>query len=125
MTGFVLFITAEDLKCILGLKKYGACIRVTKAVDTLKRVDETNIIVTTLPRKNIWLAQTPQAFKYDLILEAHENAWRCGHVATDDALLVERLGEKVKIIMGSRFNIKITNKEDLDVARAILDRGLI
>ncbi|HSQ83559.1 MAG TPA: 2-C-methyl-D-erythritol 4-phosphate cytidylyltransferase, partial [Desulfobacterales bacterium] len=94
-------------------------------VDTLKRVNESHIIATTLPRENIWLAQTPQAFHYDLILKAHEVARRNGYVGTDDASLVERLGGKVKIINGSRFNIKITKKEDLDIAKLMLNGGLI
>jgi len=120
------FINPEDLKeCILGSKKYGACILANAAVDTLKRVGESDIIATTLPRENIWLAKTPQAFQYDLILKAHEAARRFGYVGTDDASLVERLGGNVKVINGSRLNIKITKKEDLDVAKAMLNGGLI
>jgi 2-C-methyl-D-erythritol 4-phosphate cytidylyltransferase len=120
------FIHPGDLKkCILGSKKYGACILATAAIDTLKRVGELDIIVATLPRENIWLAQTPQAFQYNLIIKAHETARRYGYVGTDDASLVEKLGEDVKIINGSRFNIKITKKEDLDIAKAMFDEGLI
>jgi len=120
------FIQSEDIKkCILGSIKYGACILGTPASDTLKRVDKTNIVEATLPRENIWLAQTPQAFQYDLILKAHETARRDGYVGTDDASLVERLGEDVKIINGGRFNIKITNKEDFAVVKAMFDAGLI
>ena len=116
------FIQPEDLKeCILGSKKFGACILGIPASDTLKSVDKSDIIETTLPRENIWLAQTPQAFQYDIILKAHETARRDGYVGTDDASLVERLGEDVKIINGSRFNIKITKKEDLAIAKAMID----
>jgi len=119
-------IHPEELKeCILGSKKYGACILGTPASDTLKRVDKSGIIETTLPRENIWLAQTPQAFQYDIIIKAHETARRDGYVGTDDASLVERLGANVKIISGSKFNIKITKKEDLAVAKAMFDAGLI
>ena len=120
------FIQPEDLKqCILVSKKYGACILGTPASDTLKRADKSNIIETTLSRENIWLAQTPQAFKYGLILKAHETARRDGYVGTDDASLVERMGEDVKIINGGKFNIKITKKEDLPIAKAMFDAGLI
>ena len=120
------FIKTEDLKrCILGSKKFGACILGTPASDTLKSVDKSDIIETTLSRDNIWLVQTPQAFQYDLILKAHETARRDGYVGTDDASLVERLGEDVKIISGSRFNIKITKKEDLAIAKVMFDAGLI
>ena len=120
------FIQPEDLKqCILVSKKYGACILGTPASDTLKRAAKSNIIETTLSRENIWLAQTPQAFKYDLILKAHETARRDGYVGTDDASLVERMGEDVKIINGGKFNIKITKKEDFAIAKAMFDAGLI
>jgi 2-C-methyl-D-erythritol 4-phosphate cytidylyltransferase len=120
------FIQAKDLKeCILGSKKFGACILAVPASDTLKRVDKSDIIETTLPRENIWLAQTPQAFQYDLILKAHENARRDGYIGTDDASLVERLGEGVKIINGGKFNIKITKKEDLAVAKAMIANKVI
>jgi len=120
------FIQPEDLKeCILVSKKYGACILGTPASDTLKRVNKSDIIETTLSRENIWLAETPQAFKYDLILKAHETARRDGYVGTDDASLVERMGKDVKIINGGRFNIKITKKEDLVIAKAMFDAGLI
>jgi len=120
------FIQPEDLKeCILVSKKYDACILGTPASDTLKRVNKSDIIETTLSRENIWLAETPQAFKYDLILNAHETARRDGYVGTDDASLVERMGKDVKIINGGRFNIKITKKEDLVLAKAMFDAGLI
>ena len=120
------FIQPEELEeCILGSKKFGACILGTPASDTLKRVDKSDIIETTLSRENIWLAQTPQVFRFDLILKAHETARRDGYVGTDDASLVERMGEDVKIINGGRFNIKITKKEDLAIAKAMFDAGLV
>jgi len=120
------FIQPEDLKeCILGSKKFGACILGTPVSDTLKRVDKSDIIETTLTRENIWLAQTPQAFQYDLILKAHETARQDGYIGTDDASLVERLGANVKIINGSRFNIKITRKEDFAIAKAMFEVELI
>jgi len=120
------FIQLEALKeCILSSKKFGACILGTPASDTLKRVDKSDIIETTLSRENIWLAQTPQVFRFDLILKAHETARRDGYVGTDDASLVERLEEDVKIINGGRFNIKITKKEDLAIAKAMFDAGLV
>jgi len=68
----------------------------------------------------VWLAQTPQTFRYDLIRRAHERARLEGYSATDDAGLVERLGAAVHMITGSRNNIKITIPEDLETARSIL-----
>ena len=67
----------------------------------------------------------PQSFQYDLILKAHETARQDGYIGTDDASLVERLGEDVKIVSGGKFNIKITLQEDLAVAKAIFDAGLV
>ena len=83
------------------------------------------MIKETLDRESIWLIQTPQVFQYDLILKAHETANRDGIIGTDDASLVERLGVGVKIISGSKLNIKITIKEDLAVAKALFDAALI
>jgi 2-C-methyl-D-erythritol 4-phosphate cytidylyltransferase len=120
------FIRAEDLTaCIRCAKEIGACILGTPASDTVKRVEKYQIIEETLDREKIWLTQTPQAFKYDWILEAHEAARRDGVAGTDDASLVERLGKDVKIIDGHKFNIKITVKEDLVVANAMINAGLV
>jgi 2-C-methyl-D-erythritol 4-phosphate cytidylyltransferase len=115
------FVSQEQAAaCIAGAKEYGACILGIPADDTLKQVNTSGFICNTLKRDDILLAQTPQAFKYDLIIKAHENARREGFACTDDASLVERLGENVKIIYGSRRNIKITNREDLIFATALL-----
>jgi len=115
------FLTSDHLvDCIKSAQKFGACILGIPAYDTLKRVDSSDRILDTLPRENVWLAQTPQAFHYDVIKKAHENARRDGYAATDDASLVERMGGKVKIINGSRNNIKITRPEDFDIAKYLL-----
>jgi 2-C-methyl-D-erythritol 4-phosphate cytidylyltransferase len=73
-----------------------------------------------LKRDDVWLAQTPQAFGHDLIRKAHDRARIENYTATDDASLVEKLGATVKIVQGSRGNIKITVKEDLEMARWVL-----
>jgi len=90
------------------------------AYETLKQVDASDHIMRTLKRDDVWLAQTPQTFHYDLIRKAHERARLEGFSATDDAGLVERLGKTVKMVTGSRHNIKITIPEDLEMARYIL-----
>ena len=97
----------------------GAAMLGIPAFDTLKQTDENGIVEKTLNRERIWLAQTPQTFRCDLICKAHASARGSGYFGTDDASLVERLGEKVRIIEGSRFNIKITTPEDLQFAQAI------
>lgn len=108
--------------CIRGAQKFGACILGIPAYDTLKQVDESGSIVKTVDRNAIWMAQTPQAFKYELIKKAHDQACMDDYQGTDDASLVERLGAPVRIISGSRNNFKITTKEDLETARALLEK---
>ena len=117
------FVQQDQLTdCINGARKFGACILGVPAYDTLKQVDKSGNIVDTIARDAIWLAQTPQAFRYDLIKRAHDQARSDGYQGTDDASLVERLGVAVKILRGSRSNIKITHKEDLRIARALLEK---
>ena len=108
------------IAAIEGARESGACIMGVPAYETLKQVDASSHIIRTLKRDDVWLAQTPQAFRYDLIRKAHDRAQVEGYSATDDAALVERLGGTVKIIPGSRNNIKITIKEDLEMAQSIL-----
>ena len=86
-----------------------------------ERVNAAGFVDGTLERGAVWLAQTPQAFRYSLIREAHERARQEGFAGTDDASLVERLGRDVKVISGSSRNIKITTPEDLILATAIFD----
>ena len=112
--------SAQIVACILGAEAMGACILGIPAHDTLKQVDAFGGIVQTLSRESIWLAQTPQVFRCDLIRAAHEKARSDGVTGTDDAFLVERMGKPVGVIPGSRFNIKITTPEDLVLAEAIL-----
>jgi 2-C-methyl-D-erythritol 4-phosphate cytidylyltransferase len=115
------FIHSKQIKeCIVEAKKTGACILGVPVSDTLKYVKKTGSIIKTLDRKSAQLAQTPQVFKYDLILKAHACAKKDGFNSSDDAQLVERIGKKVKIISGSRWNIKITEKEDLMFAETLL-----
>ncbi len=104
---------------VTGARKYGACIAAVPVKDTLKIV-RNNAIQKTLPRDQVWLAQTPQAFRYDLIVRAHETARKEQFKETDDAALVERFGGEVYLIEGELLNIKITTPEDLKIAEAIL-----
>lgn len=88
--------------------------------DTIKRSDPKGFIQETLDRQNLWSIQTPQTFKYDLIMAAHRRALEDSYEGTDDAVLIERLGIPLKLVMGSYDNIKITTKEDLAIAKAII-----
>ncbi|KAF0221377.1 MAG: 2-C-methyl-D-erythritol 4-phosphate [Geobacteraceae bacterium] len=89
------------------------------AKDTIKVVTD-GIVRETPPRENLWLAQTPQAFRYAIIRAAHEIAEAERYLGTDDASLVERMGKDVRIVMGDYRNIKITTPEDLILAEAFL-----
>lgn len=90
------------------------------AKDTIKIIDEDNYVCTTPPRDFMWSIQTPQTFKYDIIMKAHSEALNKGIEATDDASLVEIMNYKVKLVEGSYRNFKITTKEDLLFAEALL-----
>ena len=71
----------------------------------------------TLDRRSLWAVQTPQGFRAALLREAHDKARRDGVVGTDDAMLVERLGQPVRVVPGLAANVKITTPEDLRRAR--------
>jgi 2-C-methyl-D-erythritol 4-phosphate cytidylyltransferase len=98
--------------------EYGAAITAIPIADTLKRV-ESVAIVATLPRAALFQAQTPQAFRRDLLKQAHRQAAEDKIAATDDAELVERIGAKVRIVDGSALNLKITTAADLEIAQAL------
>ncbi|MFW6283992.1 MAG: 2-C-methyl-D-erythritol 4-phosphate cytidylyltransferase [Desulfosalsimonas sp.] len=115
------FVTAELISgCIDMAAQTGACIAGIPAAETLKQVDAGNVIVQTVNRDGIWLAQTPQAFDFGLIQRAFAKAAADRFHGTDDACLVERMGVSVRIIEGSRTNIKITTPADLEMAARLL-----
>ena len=112
-------IKQEDIDlCLKKTIETGAAIVAAKVVDTMKSVDETGKIITTLPRDNMYAVQTPQIFKYDLILEAHKKLK--GEAYTDDALLLENLNIPVYVTEGSRTNIKITHQSDLELIKSYI-----
>jgi len=87
--------------------------------DTVKVVRD-GIVLETPPRESLWLAQTPQTFRYGVIRDAHERAAAEGWIGTDDASLVERLGLSIRVVAGDYGNFKITTPEDLVLAEAFL-----
>ncbi|MCX5719743.1 MAG: 2-C-methyl-D-erythritol 4-phosphate cytidylyltransferase [Nitrospirae bacterium] len=103
-----------------GLKDYDGVVLGVPLKDTIKEA-ETEIIKKTLRRNSLWAIQTPQVFPYNSILRAYEKAMKENYYSTDDAALVERYGGKIKIIMGSYKNIKITTREDIYIAEALLE----
>lgn len=94
--------------------KFGAAVPAVPLNDTIKVSDENGFLIETLDRTKLFAIQTPQGFRKDLILKAFEKAFNDKFYATDDANLVERSGEKIKIVEGDYKNIKITTKEDLE-----------
>jgi 2-C-methyl-D-erythritol 4-phosphate cytidylyltransferase len=99
-------------------RQSGAAILATPITGTLKRVGGERTITETVSREALWEAQTPQVFRRDLLLKAY--AQRGSQPATDDAQLVERLGHPVTVVAGSPMNLKITTKDDLRLAAAVL-----
>lgn len=106
--------------CIYEANKTGACVLGLRITETLKRVDEDGFLRTTIPYKDLWIAQTPQAFKLSVIKQAHALAKKEGFYGTDEAALVERLPHDIRVIHGSFWNLKITYPEDFQLAEQIL-----
>jgi len=98
----------------------GACIVGVPAKDTTKEVAD-GLINRTLERKRLWQAQTPQGFRYQEFAAAYQSADEAGFLGTDDASLLERLGQPVAMLEGDYCNIKVTTPEDLVIAAALLD----
>ena len=102
-------------------REHGAVITAVPVSSTIKRVAAGKVI-ETVNREELWEVQTPQVFRFELILTAYESAAAEGYRATDDAALVERLGMGVRVLAGEKSNIKITTPEDLALAEFLLQR---
>jgi 2-C-methyl-D-erythritol 4-phosphate cytidylyltransferase len=105
---------------IYAAQEYGACCAAVPVKDTIKESNADGFVHNTLDRSALWSIQTPQTFKYQLIFDAHIKAAQEGFTGTDDAMLVERMGHPLKLVMGDYNNIKITTREDLILAEAII-----
>lgn len=118
------FITPQQISAVIArAREVGAAILALPATDTIKEV-EAGLIKRTLDRRKIYRAQTPQAFRYELLLRAYGEARASlvpSEAMTDDAMLVERLGAPVAIVEGSAHNIKITSPEDLRLAERLFE----
>jgi len=99
-------------------RKSGAAILATPVTGTLKRCNDGKSIDETIPRENLWQAQTPQVFKKEVLVEAY--AKRGSLQPTDEAQAVEAIGQTVSIVKGSSMNLKVTTKEDLRIAEHLL-----
>lgn len=113
------FVSTDLIQRVLGVAlETGAAIAAIPVTDTVKRAGD-NIILETISRDGLWAAQTPQAFRTDLLRRAFDGIPR-GAEVTDDARIVEMAGHPVRIVEGDQENIKITTPEDLEEARRIL-----
>lgn len=118
------FITGDIIEqSIRAAKIHKAAAVGVPVKDTIKEVDGNGFIVRTPDRSSLWLTQTPQTFITSVIVQAYELSRKDKVFATDDAMLVERMGLEVKMIKGSYDNIKITTPEDIALAEVILESG--
>ena len=116
------YVIPEEINAVvLAAAKSGAAVLGTPVTDTVKRVQDDQII-ETLDRATLRAVQTPQAFRREVIFRAHRAARESGYLGTDDTALVERLGESITIVPGRPDNIKITSPEDLDMGLYILEK---
>jgi len=118
-----------DQETILGVieavKKYQAAIAGVPAIDTVKQVDRTAdgaVVIATVPRERMVLAQTPQGFRFGLLKKAFDEATADGFMGTDEASLIERSGGAVHVVMGSARNMKITTPADMELAEFFLSQ---
>jgi 2-C-methyl-D-erythritol 4-phosphate cytidylyltransferase / 2-C-methyl-D-erythritol 2,4-cyclodiphosphate synthase len=113
------FVTTSVIDRVLeAIGEHGAVVPAIAVRDTVKRVPrESTVVAATLPRDEIWLAQTPQGFRRAL-LTSLVNGAAAGADATDEATLAERAGHSVRVVAGDEANVKITTADDLTAARA-------
>jgi len=115
------FVTVQEIENVVQqAERTGAAILAVPIVDTVKHAKR-EFIESTLTREHLVLAQTPQAFRTEILKEAFESAAKDEYYGTDESSLVERLGRPVAIVRGSERNIKITRPSDLTLARAFLE----
>ncbi len=107
-------------RCMASVEAWGTGVAAIPSVDTIKQVDEGEIVTATPDRSGLRAVQTPQGFTVELIRRAHSAARAEGFLGTDDASLVERLGHPVRLTLGDRKNIKLTTPEDMMMAEGFL-----
>jgi 2-C-methyl-D-erythritol 4-phosphate cytidylyltransferase len=114
-------LTAELVSAVFAqAAKTGAALLAVPVGDTIKRGDQQNHVQATVPRQGLWLAQTPQVFRRDWLVAAYSGRSSLKVPVTDDAQLIEAAGHPVHLVAGSTTNVKITTREDLALADAIL-----
>jgi 2-C-methyl-D-erythritol 4-phosphate cytidylyltransferase len=112
-------------RCVESAADKGAVVVGLPARDTIKVVGDDGLIRSTPERRSLWEIQTPQVFQKELIVAAHRQAESDGVEVTDDAMVVERLGQPVYVLEGERSNIKITLPEDIWLAETMIREGRV
>jgi 2-C-methyl-D-erythritol 4-phosphate cytidylyltransferase len=100
--------------------KTGAALLAVPISDTIKRGDDAGRVEATVPRKGLWLAQTPQVFRRDWLIDAYARRGQLGQEITDDAQLIEAAGHPVYLVASNASNLKITTRDDLSLAAAVI-----
>lgn len=108
------------LKTIAAARTYGGAVAGVPAKNTIKVCDSEGLVQSTPDRNFLWEVQTPQGFRLNVLVEAHQQAEHDNFLGTDEASLVERLGAPVKIVESDYRNIKITTPEDILIAEALI-----
>lgn len=120
------FVSAALIdRCVEAAADKGAVVIGLPVRDTIKVVAPEGLIQSTPERGNLWEIQTPQVFRRELIVAAHERAEREGARVTDDAMVVERTGAPVYVLEGERSNFKITLPEDIWLAEILIREGKV
>lgn len=117
------FVTTEVIeRTIKGITDsgFGGCVAGLPVKETTKRVDPDGIVRETIDRNGLWSIQTPQTFRREIFQKAVQKSKEDRFLGTDEAMLVERIGERVKMVLGTPYNIKVTTPEDLKIAEAFL-----
>ena len=108
---------------IRAVQKYQACAVGVPLKDSIKKLGREGYIVENIERTDVWQVQTPQCFSYPMILGAYEKLLQSDIKTTDDTAVVEYFTEvKVKMLMGSYENIKITTLDDLDYGEYLIKK---
>lgn len=118
------FVSLKSINtCCKAAEKTGAAILGIPVKDTIKQIDKKHFVKKTPDRKNLWQIQTPQVFKTEILQKAYRLADEQNYFGTDDASLVEWMGEPVQVVQGDQHNLKITYPHDLEYAALLLKQG--
>ncbi len=118
------FVSLNSIRASIdAAKDCGAATVAIPVIDTILQGDENAYLASTPDRRQLWACQTPQTFRVEVIRRAHALAQKEGYTGTDDASLVRRMGESVKLVMGTPLNFKVTTPSDYALAEMILEKG--